>query len=55
MGDVEAAFVALACVSWGCLAGFLARLALVAPGVSLRLAIRLWLRKRMNSGGGEGP
>ena len=29
--------------------------ALVAPGVSLRLAIRLWLRRRMNSGGGEGP
>ena len=51
---VETAVDALECDSWRYFCGFLRRLAVVTPRVSLRLALRLRLRRMMDSGGGRG-
>ena len=50
-GDLAEAEAELACVRTGYLVGFLMRLALVVPGVSLRLAWRVGLRARFGSPG----
>ena len=47
VGDLAEAEAELVCVRTRYLVGFLARLALVVPGVSLRLAWRVGVRRRL--------
>lgn len=50
-GDLAGAEAELACVRTGYLAGFLMRLALVVPSISLRLAWRVAVRGRFRFSG----